>query len=174
MNQASDTLLQNVNAELSAARAMAANERAAWIEAQADAARGRSQVAHADALIALLHLQIEKLRREIYGTRSEKTSRLIGQLELALEDMTAHAAEAEIAAKAAPGSTPVKAFERRHPAKKPLPNICRESAWWWKRQHLGQPSAVELENQFRPSQSRVATASGEGLRSNWRSAVRLT
>ena len=96
-------------------------ERAARIEAQADAARGRSQVAHADALIALLQLQIEKLRREIYGTRSEKTSRLIDQMELALEDMTADAAEAEIIAKALPGSTPVKAFDRQRPAKKPFP-----------------------------------------------------
>ena len=121
MNQASETSSQNVNAELVAARAMLANERVARIEAQADAARGRSQVAHADALIALLQLQIEKLRREIYGTRSEKTSRLIDQMELALEDMTADAAEAEIIAKALPGSTPVKAFDRQRPAKKPFP-----------------------------------------------------
>ncbi len=79
-------------------------ERAARIEAEADAARRRSQMAHADALIALLQLQIEKLRREIYGARSEKTSRLIDQMELTLEDMTADAAEAEI--KAVPGATP--------------------------------------------------------------------
>ena len=94
-------------------------ERAARIEAEADAARRRSQMAHADALIALLQLQIEKLRREIYGARSEKTSRLIDQMELTLEDMTADAAEAEI--KAVPGATLVKAFARQHPAKKPFP-----------------------------------------------------
>ena len=121
MNQVSGASPQNVNAELATARAMLENERAARIEAQADAARGRSQVAHADALIALLQLQIEKLRREIYGTRSEKTSRLIDQMELALEDMTADAAEAEIGAKAVSGSTPVKAFDRQRPAKKPFP-----------------------------------------------------
>ena len=121
MNQASDTQLQNVNAELAAARAMLATERSARIEAQADAARGRVQVAHADAMIALLQLQIEKLRREIYGTRSEKTSRLLDQMELALEDMTADAAEVTDEARVATGSTGVKAFDRKHPAKKPFP-----------------------------------------------------
>src|SRR5487761_1895230 len=121
MNQASDTQLQNVNAELAAARAMLATERSARIEAQADAARRRVQVAHADAMIALLQLQIEKLRREIYGTRSEKTSRLLDQMELALEDMTADAAEVTDEARAATGSAGVKAFDRKHPAKKPFP-----------------------------------------------------
>ncbi len=125
MSEASGTLhsdtgsgdVASLTALLAAERTARLEERAARIEAQADAARGRSQVAHADALIALLHLQIEKLRREIYGTRSEKTSRLIDQMELALEDMTADAAEAEIGAKAVSGSTPVKAFDRQRPAK---------------------------------------------------------
>ena len=129
MSEASGTLhsdtglgdVASLTALLAEERTARLEEHAARIEAQADAARGRSQVAHADALIALLQLQIEKLRREIYGARSEKTSRLIDQMELALEDMTADAAEAEVAAKALPGSTPVKAFDRQRPAKKPFP-----------------------------------------------------
>ena len=36
------------------------------------------------ALIAHQQLQIEKLRRELYGPRSERTSRLIDQIELAV------------------------------------------------------------------------------------------
>ena len=66
---------------------------------------------------------IEKLRRALYGRRSERTERLLDQLELALDELTASASEDEPAAeKAAPGSTEVKAFTRRKPSRKPFPD----------------------------------------------------
>jgi hypothetical protein len=81
-----------------------------------------------EALIAHLKLQIEKLRRELYGSRSERTARLLEQMELQLEDLEAAATEDELAAeKAAARTGTVKSFERRRPSRKPFP--CRVSAW---------------------------------------------
>ena len=45
-------------------------ERAARLAAEADRSSGAALIAH-------LTLQIEKLRRELYGTRSERTARLL-------------------------------------------------------------------------------------------------
>jgi hypothetical protein len=53
-----------------------------------------------EAMIVHLRLQIEKLRRELYGQRSERTVRLIDQMELALEELETEATEDEIAAEA--------------------------------------------------------------------------
>ena len=51
-----------------------------------------------EALIAHLELQIEKLKRELYGPRSERTARLIEQLELELEELVTTASEDELQA----------------------------------------------------------------------------
>ena len=45
----------------------------------------RRDLSSSEALIAHLKLAIEKLRRELYGTRSERTARLLDQMELQLE-----------------------------------------------------------------------------------------
>jgi transposase len=90
----------------------------------AELAQVRAQASSTEALIAHLRLTIEKMRREIYGPRSERKARLIDQMELELEELEAAAAEDELAAeKAAPasGETPVRAFTRRKPARKPFP-----------------------------------------------------
>src|SRR5215217_501219 len=90
-------------------------ERAARLAAEAD----RSSAA---ALIGHLKLQIEKLRRELYGSRSERKVRLLAQMELQLEDLETAATEDELAAEKAVAETQrVKAFERRHPVRKPFP-----------------------------------------------------
>jgi transposase len=47
-------------------------ERAARLEAEAVAARARAVNASTEALIAHLKLEIEKLRRALYGNRSER------------------------------------------------------------------------------------------------------
>lgn len=84
--------------------------------------RARSEATSAQALIAQLRLMIEKLRREIFGPRSERTARLLNQLELQLEELEADVAEDEAAAaKAKPETTNVRAFERKKPARKPFP-----------------------------------------------------
>ena len=71
---------------------------------------------------------IEKLRRALYGRRSERSERLLGQLELELDELTASATEDGLAAETAPGcTTKVKGFERRRPSRKPFPeHLARE------------------------------------------------
>jgi hypothetical protein len=60
--------------------------KAALIVARAEAATARARQSDDQALIAHLKLQIEKLNRDRYGPRSERTARLLDQLELTLED----------------------------------------------------------------------------------------
>lgn len=74
------------------------------------------------ALIVTLKLEILKLRRELYGVRSERKSRLLEQLELQLEDLEAAAGEDELKAEqAAAKTTTVQAFTRAKPARKAFP-----------------------------------------------------
>lgn len=85
-------------------------------------ANRRAKASHAEALIAHLTLEIEKLKRELYGTRSEKKARLLDQLEMQLEDTQAAATEDELAAEqAAARTTSVQAFIRKRPSKKLFP-----------------------------------------------------
>ena len=111
-------------------------ERQARIEAEAAAALARDAASRLDAealqlkaaassteaMIAHLKLQIERLRRELYGQRSERTARLIDQMELQLEELEAKATEDEIAAEAASrqAASPMLA-QRRLPVRKPFP-----------------------------------------------------
>jgi transposase len=92
-----------------------------------DALKAALAVAHAKnaddaALIAEQKLEIAKLKRQIYGPRSERASRLIEQMELELEDVAATATEDEIAAeRAGAKTTRVAAFVRKRPARQPFP-----------------------------------------------------
>ncbi len=52
-------------------------------------------------MIAHLKLQIEKMRREFFGTHSERTARLIEQMELQLEELETSAGEDDLAAEQA-------------------------------------------------------------------------
>ena len=97
-------------------------ERKARIEVQAEASRAKAAASSVEAMIAHLKLQIEKLRRALYGQRSERTARLIDQMELELEELEAKAAEDEITAEAAAHQALLSApAPRRRPARKPLP-----------------------------------------------------
>ena len=64
-------------------------ERAARIDAQAQAASATANMSSAEALVAHLKLVIEKMRRELYGSRSERGRKLLDQMELELEDLEA-------------------------------------------------------------------------------------
>src|SRR2546429_5146160 len=75
--------------------------KAALIVARAEAAAARAQKSDQQALIAHLKLQIEKLTRDRYGQRSERSARLLDQLELTLEEMETAATEDELAAEMA-------------------------------------------------------------------------
>ncbi|MER9845541.1 IS66 family transposase [Mesorhizobium australicum] len=72
--------------DLVSAHVMILAERAARREAQALAARAQAMNSHSDVLIARLRLEIEKLKREIHGSRSERKARLLEQMELQLEN----------------------------------------------------------------------------------------
>ena len=88
----------------------------------ADAASLRAKASDDQALIVHLKLQIEKLKRAQFGQRSERSSRLLDQLELQLEELEASATEDELAAeRAATRTTKVAAFTRQRPARKPFP-----------------------------------------------------
>ena len=120
---------ENLPTDLAAAHAMILAERAARLEsearvAQAEADRNHSQAiaSGADALVARLRLEIEKLRRTLYGARSERKERLLDQLEMQLADAEADATEDELAAeRSRPSSSAVKSFERKPPTRKPFP-----------------------------------------------------
>ena len=106
-------------------RAALIAERGRRIAAEADAVAARAKASNDEALIAHLKLQIEKLRREHFGSRSERTARLIDQMELQLEELEASASEDDLAAERAAaraGTTQVSAFVRKHPARKPFPD----------------------------------------------------
>jgi transposase len=107
--------------DLASAHAMILAERAARREAEAVAARAQAVNSHSDALIARLRLEIEKLKRDIHGSRSERKARLLEQMELQLEELEADASEDELAAEMAARSSTVRAFERRRPSRKPFP-----------------------------------------------------
>ena len=90
--------------------------------AKAAAANAQADLSSSEALIAHLKLAIEKLRRELYGTRSERTARLLDQMELQLEELEACASEDELAAEQAAARTQtVKSFARKRPSRKPFP-----------------------------------------------------
>jgi transposase len=70
-----------------------------------------------------LKLQIEKLNRDRYGPRSERTARLLDQLELTLEELETAATEDELAAEMAMAKTAtVASFARKRPSRKLFPD----------------------------------------------------
>ena len=79
--------------------------KAALLAARADVAAARAEQSSNLALIAHLKLQIEKLNRDRFGPRSERTARLLDQMELQLEELEAAATEDELAAEAAAAKT---------------------------------------------------------------------
>jgi transposase len=121
MTNAPDSLPDDI-ATLKAALAAA---QSALIDAEAKAARATANMSSAEALIAHQKLVIEKLKRELYGSRSEKSRKLLDQMELVLEEMEAQAAQderaAEMAAKSA-GLALVPAHTRKKPVRGPFPD----------------------------------------------------
>jgi transposase len=77
----------------------------------------RAKLSGAQALIEHLQLVIAKMKREMFGPRSERSQRLIDQLELQLEELAAAAGEDE--AKAATGK--VRGYTRRQVTRRNFP-----------------------------------------------------
>jgi transposase len=109
--------------EIDALRAVLLAERARAARVEAELAVARAKASDDAALIAHQRLQIEKLTRQLYGPRSERTVRLLDQMELAFEELESSASEDEIAAEQAVAKTTnVVAFTRKRPARQPFPD----------------------------------------------------
>jgi transposase len=92
------------------------------VSVTAEAATLRAKAADDQAVIAYLKLQIEKLKRDRFGQRSERSARLLDQLELQLEELESSATEDELAAEVAVArTTSVAAFTRKRPSRQPFP-----------------------------------------------------
>ena len=79
----------------------------------------RAKLVGAHALIEHLQLVIDKMKRAMFGPRSERSQRLIDQLELQLEELTAAAGEDEVKAEAA--IVRVEGFTRRQATRRNFP-----------------------------------------------------
>ena len=110
MNTTSDSLPDDID-ELKAALALLA-ERAARREFEARASGAEAMVAHLKLLIA-------KMKRDRFGQSSERSRKLLDQLELQLEELEASAMEDETAASSA--TTGVHSFVRKRPVRAALP-----------------------------------------------------
>ena len=89
---------------------------------EAALAASEARATAAEAQIASLTLMIEKLRRALYGRRSERSERLLNQLELALDELEASATEDALAAeKAAAETTEVKGVRPAQAVAQALP-----------------------------------------------------
>src|SRR5258707_307695 len=99
---------------------IAERDRATGVEAELAVAKAKAS--DDQAVIAHQQLQIAKLTRALYGQRSERTVRLLDQIELAFEELESSATEDEIAAeRAVAKTTNVTAFTRKRPARQPFP-----------------------------------------------------
>ncbi len=120
--------LAAAEAKAAEAEGKASEAEAMAVAAKARAANAEAKVSDAEAQIAAMKLMIEKLRRALYGQRSERKQRLLDQMELQLGELEASATEDELAAEqAAAGTTQVKGFTRRRSGRKPfLEHLPRE------------------------------------------------
>jgi transposase len=85
----------------------------------AELAVARAKASEDSVLIAQQKLRIAKLERQIYGQRSERSSRLIDQLALTFEEFEADATEDELAAeRAVAQTTTVRGFTRKRAAER--------------------------------------------------------
>jgi transposase len=88
----------------------------------AELAVARAKASEDLAMIAHQKLRIAKLERQLYGPRSEQSSRLIEQLALRFEELEANATEDELAAEIAVAkSTTVAGFTRKRPERNTFP-----------------------------------------------------
>src|SRR5436190_5958597 len=108
--------------DIAALKETLAVERAKGFEIAAELAVARAKASEDSALIVHQKLRIAKLERQIYGQRSERSSRLIDQLALTFEELEADATEDELAAeRAAARTTTVRGFTRKRTERQTFP-----------------------------------------------------
>jgi transposase len=109
--------------DVAALKAALVAEREMGLKTTAELAVARAEAAEDQALIAAQKLRIAKLERQIYGQRSERSSRLVEQLSLEFEELAARATEDELAAeKAVAKTTNVRPFTRRAAERNTFPD----------------------------------------------------
>ncbi|SMX56604.1 Putative transposase (fragment) [Bradyrhizobium sp. ORS 285] len=108
--------------DIAALKEALAAERARGLEIAAELAVARAKASEDSALIAQQKLQIAKLRHQIYGQQSERSSRLIEQLALTFEELEVDATEDELSAEqAAARTTTVRVFTRKRAERQTFP-----------------------------------------------------
>jgi len=109
--------------DLASAHALIIAQRQALSAAQERATAAEGEAQYRALLIEKLKFTIRKLRHERFGQSSERGT-LLDQLELQLADLEEDTAQAEAAAQMAAAMSDkitVPSFERRRPARRPLP-----------------------------------------------------
>src|SRR5258708_11144065 len=118
-----DTARDALPDDIAALKEALATERAKALDIAAELAVARAKASEDSALIAQQKLRIAKLERQIYGQRSERSSRLIDQLALTFEELGASATEDELAAeRAVARTTTVRGFTRTRPERNTFPD----------------------------------------------------
>ena len=135
-------------------------ERAKALEIAAELAVARAKASEDSALIAQQKLRIAKLERQIYGQRSERSSRLIDQLALTFEELEADATEDELAAeRAVAKTTTVRGFTRKRAERQTFPeHLPRE------RVVIDPPTSLRVLRQQPPAQTRRRRDPDAGMR----------
>ena len=114
--------LDALKAALLAERVGRLDEAARTARVEAELAVAKARASDDQAMIAHQKLQILKLTRQLYGQRSERSVRLVDQMEMALEELESSATEDEIAAEnTVADAVDVIGFTRRRAARKPFP-----------------------------------------------------
>ena len=109
--------------DIAALKEALATERAKALDIAAELAVAHAKASEDSALIAQQKLRIAKLERQIYGQRSERSSRLVDQLALTFEELEADATEDELAAEQAVArTTTVRGFTRTRPERNTFPD----------------------------------------------------
>src|SRR6267154_2765024 len=80
----------------------------------------RAKLSGAEAMISHLQLVIAKMKREMFGPRSERSQRLIDQMELQLEELAVGLGED--VAKLEAASVEVRGFTRRKATRRDFPD----------------------------------------------------
>src|SRR6266436_3322928 len=108
--------------DLASAHAMIVATREALLAAEARASAAESEAKFRALLIEKLKYTIAKLRHDTFGQSSERSA-ILEQLELALADLQEDASQAGTTAQmaATQAKIDVRSFERRKPARRPLP-----------------------------------------------------
>src|SRR3954451_24554843 len=116
--------------EIDGLRAALRAERARAARVETELAVARAKASDDAAVIAHQRLQIEKLTRQLYGPRSERTVRLLDQMELTSRNSKARPARTRLPpsglSRRPRMSWPSSASARRA---NPSPTICHASAW---------------------------------------------